>query len=106
VEEMIDRKVREMALDTIINKETKYAKKKKVRVDKLLKRYAKKMEQGHNNGDIGGSYSYFLDFDYEYMREQLIKKYGGAIKLDSVYTGTEFKVTFFPTIEYREEELK
>ena len=38
--------------------------------------------------------------------EDLIKKYGGAIKLDSVYTGTEFKVTFFPTIEYREEELK
>ena len=103
---MIDRKIREVALDQIINKETKYARKKIVRADKLIKRYAKKMEQGHNNGDICGTYSYFLDFDYQHMYDTLIKLYGGAIKLDICRTGTEFKVTFYPTRKYREEELE
>jgi len=103
---MIDRATREKALDIIINKETKLDLIKKKRVDKLLKRYKKQIIKQHNAGFKGGSYSYFLDFDYQYMYDQLIELYGGAVVLDCVYTGTEFKVTFKPTLEYREKEIK
>jgi len=102
---MINRATREKALDIIINKETKLDLIKKSRADKLLKRYGKKMIKGHNNGDIGGTYSYFLDFDFQHMQSQLLEIYGGAVVLDCIYTGTEFKVTFKPTLEYRESEI-
>ena len=102
---MIDRKIREKNLDKLIQLGTIFEQKKRARADRLIKRYAKIMERAHNNGDIGGSYGYFLDFDFDHMSSRLLEIYGGAITLNTRYTGTEFKVTFYPTREYREEEL-